>query len=219
MPKIKKIRKPFQGDRWREFEIYFSERKGFYIKNCPKRLENITGFVNHSDTLEGIERSFDTHLRKYKEIVQTTKKVLIIDFQVGSKVVMKQTGTGSWSGDPTHPLYKFNDFSGFERIDGLGFTIDYKAAYERDVEGEKSYFNIFVDNDGVEQEGSESRLSKGDIVIDYTEEREKFLINLQGSMLEMMLKIGEFFSKSPKELATIIDSKKALLPSFREEKK
>lgn len=202
MPKIGKESFYIKGN-FRTFEMWYNRENGFFFKHFPKEVFTLsTDFVNFfGASTEGILMdTTERAISQFHENSKTQKKVIFINLMLGSSYLMNQTGPTSYQGLKRGVSREFESKvrgASFERVPARGMSFEYKIYWLIDKNGLK--FHEIGPNDEVYMENTSLNVSKA-IYMDYTTEREQFMIGVMGTFDQLALKFIEFFSSEDLQL-------------------
>lgn len=206
MPAIGKRTIVLEDNTKVEFNIFYSTKKKFYIKEIPEKYKNISKISSWSNeghvTEDALRMTFRKAIYEYAERTKSQRKVLIIDFQVGRET----------------PVYLHHQHEKkYDKIPSngkdWGLALQYKIKMEVSSEIEKKYYEIKENG----ELGYGWGLSKGDIVVPWTEEREKFFIKFKDELNWIADQFGRFITS--KHLDALLDEGGTVLLSNFSSKK
>jgi len=201
MPKVGKITIRFHKDeQLREFDLHYSQKEKFHIKNVPHEFVRLTEFISSGyATEEGLRDRLHECVHDYQEKLKTERDVILYKICASTHLTSNITGEGNYSGQKKGVS---------KRISGMGygvpvcsFGVEYKKCKEID-EGGKKYFPYKEDG----TLGYEMRVEKSWSVIDWTPERESFFLSMYDNMENMIQKISLFFGDDDERVLSLIDA-------------
>lgn len=207
MPKIGKVHKTIDG-KLTELEVYFKKGDGFTIKNWPESVANVTDVRMGSgpDTYDELIHKVDEALKKYHDITATSRMVILYSVRAHGTMGWKHgsfDSFGSWSGRNDIP----NWMVGLSPNHGAGngICIEFYIAKEVVKNGKPEYSKRRISN-GEEKWSSFSKADDKFKAMEWTEQREKFFVDLELSMIKMASACIAFFSTTEDSLSNLIDT-------------
>ena len=218
MPKITIDTKEIGGEKY-ELEIYYSEREGFFIKRgLPTKMKGVIELKHITNEFEArygnrgnytdiaqLREAIKETIKEYHAKIKTKRKVIVVDVKIDSET-MDAIFTGTSEELRNHPLAGYHS-------ENIGFSLHYRVMYEYLTGESKEYTKKEPDrfNDGKITEHKYS-VSKNDLILEWSEEREQFLKNLEHSVNGLCKMILDFFSSDIKEIEAYMDTQQPLLP-------
>lgn len=202
MPKIGKESFYIKG-MFRTFEMWYNRDKGFYFKDFPDEVfklstdyESFRGASTEGKLIE----STHTAIHQFHENSKTQRKVIVVNLILGTDYLMNKTGHGQYQGLKNGISRDFMDKvqgASFERMTSRGMSFEYRVYWLIDKNGLK--FHNVGENDVVLSHVSSLTPEKC-LYMDYTEERESFMIGVMSTFDQLALKFIEFFSSEDLQL-------------------
>jgi len=181
MPKVKAFNIEIAGI-YKNMDIWFTEGKGFHLKSFPEKILEVIGEHVESlsnDTLKGLENKIYRIKEEYEKAIKTKHKVIFVRVNI-SQETFERIGVkdirhhdNSVSCTEKEEYSKFNDdFS--HRIDGYGFSINYRIGYQYITGAQTKYTSCIENYEGIVNEFKHN-IKESEIILDWTEEREQYL--------------------------------------------
>lgn len=214
MPKITKTWMKVDNEDF-QVEIHYNQKRKFYIAGMPECVRLVTGVsFQGCESESALNKLIFETLRDYHESVKKTRKVIVYSVDVTAAITMKpDKGCGGYSGYkawvPGAVKHADSEFMRFKH--GSGFVLEWKVKQE--VTGKDTKY-FALDDDG-NIYGSSSRLSKEEMVIDWSEEREQGFREIDRSMEEMVKRLALILCDTEK-VKLLMDGGKLLLPHAAE---
>lgn len=175
-----------------EVEICYTQKNGFYYKNLPDEVYDLTEFGKRRYNDEGdLKTHLLCNLTEYHKKIANQRKVIAYHLYASSELAMKKM-VGEQSGycglKPSvstkfdHPLSSIDNMFGFDfyvLIEVTARTQEYYFARLDDTPG-----NIF-----------RKSTDKYCIVIDWTAEREQFFFDLKEKLQQLIYGVSAFFDR------------------------
>lgn len=190
MAKVKQIHRRVFKDL-QSFWINYNKRFDRFEINLPEELEEYRELadlppIQHKDSMEAVEKQLTEFIRYYCKNSVKKRKVILYRFETSSA---KTTNLRYNSFDVKNLKLEFFWLVGEELSVGESRAItDPSATYPQ-----------------------EAQIKNYDQVIEWTEEREAFMVNFESKLRELIQTIERFEDK-PKVLEALIDSGVRLLP-------
>lgn len=218
MPKVGKVEIK-TGSRSREFEIYYSRKDGFSLKDFPEEWETVVNSTTEKGSKRFRAKDHATEselltdateiMTRYYEITALTKKIIIVEHDYGQLITSRRDGIGSYSGKHGAPQGNI----GWGHVGHKGVQMDWGVGFNWKVavltSGTRNmYFEVVLNEDYTEKFRAKwaTELRSGEFVIDWTPERHDFFIGLEKAMLAMAEKMHNFF-KDKNKMVHLIDTK------------
>lgn len=223
MPKIKDL-KVTVAEREKVFTVYFSESEGFYVKGgidaemlqtARTHLpEGFTSIPNKANTISALTEQLKDVLRAYYKAIETKRRVIMVKILFSNRIMYC----------PDSAIYRENYSDKFKpawmdaKLNGMGLSIKWFVA-EIIVGIRSRYFEMERNESGelVAKNGGGSNFDPKKeeefIILDYSEEGERFFESIDQSMQQMSDKIAAFFSKDKDALQSAIQSMPSLMPN------
>jgi hypothetical protein len=189
-----------------KFNLYYSPKEGFYLKNFPSDVYSLTETTAWYNTEAELMDSTNRALYNYHKIIAAETRVILISIAAPTGKVMNKTGHGHYVGDKEWigsfgP--KIKHVSSFEAggAAGFGFLIGYRVCLKIESNGFEYYDirNTHTTEDDQERIRRKTHKNKEEIEIEWTEENEAFFKKLESNMDSMFEQIVNFF-RQPEEL-------------------
>ncbi len=204
MPKVGNIKIQIRKDEPEVvLDLWYSTNDQFFIKRVPSELIKLTGFNTEGYSTEALlKKHLSEAIELYNQLKITERKVLLFKISASTLLTMNKVSDGHFTGIKKGVSKNIKDL----RVsDGAGICIEYKIAKEID-NGKKEYFEIENGDQLSSYAMGFNLTSRSDwAIIDWTEEREQFFINLQNSMQEMVFKLSSFFGGDIENVVRSID--------------
>jgi|GEM_PF-767560 hypothetical protein len=179
-------------------EVYYTQKEGFSYKGLPEEFVSMMHWSElrfHSE--DTMKNTLNQKLQEYHEAIKKQRKVIVISFEGSADLIMNSTGRGSWSGTK-QGVSKY--FQSITNAPDFCFGFEYKVFYE--INGESIAYHNILPNGGV---GMQHRMAISQkLVIDWTPEREQFLIDLGGKVQQLIYAVSAFFDNP--EALQLMDS-------------
>jgi len=187
-------------------EVFYTQKDGFSYKGLPEEFVKMMNWSElRFDTEDIMKNQLYHKLIEYHEQIKKTRKVILISLEGSLQLISNQTGHGSYSGHKPNVSKFFNSIT---NAPDYCFGFEYRVLYE--VQSETSRYHHVAKDGGV---GTETRFSSNHkMIIDWTPEREQFLIDLGGNVQQLIYAVSAFFD-NPEALKLMdIHGIKALNP-------
>ncbi len=187
MPKVSNCSIKIAGEHKR-FDIFYNKKDSFHVKDFPVEINRLVNKPNFRTTDYATERELinclNTIVNEYHELVKDTRKVIVYKLYASSEIRRDwqdhANGGRSSSGFREGINDNVEDMSG--PAYGIGFT--YHVLLETKSNGVR--YNHIKSNGEI---GYSASIHRGDILIDWTQEREDALKALADGMHKLMVKI------------------------------
>lgn len=204
MPKIGKRHITIK-DRMVWFEVMYSQKDGFYLKDFPSEILKFArdGYKPRLDSEHDMAIWYQVTTETYHESLKHIRKVIAIKLQLSMMYTHAKTNDNSWM-HRKDISSQFSAKTAFGGSDSFRHQIrfDYKILYvEERGEVVNSYY-ICNPDDTIGH-----RTSEGDVsfLLDYTEEREAFCQSVENNLIMLAEKFIKFFSAPIEDLTKAID--------------
>lgn len=208
MPKIGKINLLYDGDDYRCHEIYYKRKEGFCIKGLSEEFIGLTGFnpEHHSAEYEMVEK-VQKACRLFREL--KTKATLVIMYKcvASTALRMNQVSDGHYLGLLKGVSDKIHATNLSECL--ATFGVDFEVAQLIDDGVNKKYYR--VDQITKVPTRWEIKGRNGYQVMEFTEERYLFFMEILEGMKKMVRSASIFFGAEPKVAELFIENKHRLL--------
>lgn len=210
MAKVGKYRTRIDGV-YREFEVYYTEKELFTIKNFPSEVVRI----GHQDTLiprfssqDALETFYFYLIEKYQELSKTRTKVIGYKIVASIDFIMNKSGDNSWSGFKNFVPSEMAKFveHGYGNNTVVGFAYE---VYER-VSSKEGYKYFEIKDDGTVSPYFNRSVESEYMIVEYSEELKTFFIELKEAMRQLAEKLI-IVSGSQEAMKEIVASKTKLL--------
>jgi hypothetical protein len=207
MPKVSNHTFKIDGE-FIKFDIHYTKTDQFHIKDFPKKVlvcssgVYATGKSTEDALISGLQAAVNT----YHELTSKSKRVILIKFNCSHECYMNKTGEGSYQGYqqwfPKELRNKISD----GRFNGSGFSISHQNMLQV-THGGIEYWD--VDKNWSPRYKSRINDDTG-ILMDWTQDREDFFIEM-GKSCEEMVKNLLLFLADKERMQLMIDNKLKLL--------
>jgi hypothetical protein len=189
-----------------KFNLYYSPKEGFYLKNFPSDVYSLTETTAWYKTEAALMDSTHRALYNYHKIIEAETRVILISIAAPTGKVMNKSDYGHYVGDQKW-IGDFGDrikhVSSIEvgGANGFGFLIGYRVCLKVESNGFEYYDirNTHTPEDEPEKIRRKTHKKREEIEIVWTEENEAFFKKLESNIDSMFEQIVNFF-RQPQEL-------------------
>lgn len=196
MAKIKTY-KIFFNDKQFDLDMKYSAKTEWFFVNLPLEMSEIIQSEKlQAKTMKELEALIKKTIQDTEQNKMTKRKVLVFAFEFSGE--RKGLGKSRW---------------GRSENDRIEMKFFYKVAMEQMWKGTKHYF---VKRDYAEGEDKKKwdqseyfghvSQNEGLRIIDWTEERERFLASVDKSMVDAIKRVKGFMRQSPEKITKAIDA-------------
>lgn len=183
-------------------DIHYSQKSGFYYKGIPQEVYDLTSFGNKRYQDEGgLKQHLLSSLTEYHEKIRNCRKVISYHLYGSTQLILNKLegACAGYCGIKTGVSKQFDHKldNSIENMFGFTFNILIEVT-GRTVE----YYHVREDN----SPGALYRFSNNsrEMIIDWTQEREQFFMDLQEKLQQLIYGVSEFFDQP--NLLQLIDS-------------
>jgi len=220
MPKIGQTESVFVLGERKRFTIFYSQKRGFYLKDFPQKIIDVTDAHMYSIHTEGeLAVWLRNTLNKYHALVKKQRKVIVYHIGCTTEALMHKESPGHYIGtqswlprDAKVKLGQLQMVDGF-RAPGMGIAVSHEVLME--VQGEQT---VYYDIDGggnITGHGVRKRETHN-LLIDWSEEAENWFIALEAAIHELVKRIASPLL-FPENVQQIISNNTVLLSHNKEE--
>ena len=209
MPKITTIELNFDSTGPKKYDIWYTSKDGFEVRGLPYEFRQVTGlgvskWYNTEAQLHGDLREAVT---RYRDMKRNSRLIILYKCSASTALRMNRTSEGHYSGQLNGISRKIGDFRGMSMpLATVG--IDFQVANLEDDGVTKVYRRVDMDTREARQK---MEVSSEFQVMEFTEERYQFFLDMVSNMQNMVRKLSLFFDADPEKAALFIESNQKLI--------